>query len=619
MRHFTRFSQILAMLLILLMAQPALADKLTLFQTGNTGGLASAYRYDIQRPYLLASRFLQQQGEAAGLDDFSVTGDAVPFYSQQNFLWGEGFGLAELRLFLEQPNLNGLIESHRDVILLQSRDSLIADPSSDQALMQRVADWLRREAGLREQFRLREAELIVYRTAQGRVSRLRFKSAPDALDQDAQHWEMLLGFELGFRAKVRQSEARLLVIGQPQGEGSRRMQLLKHLRGPDDLLIDSGNLLEGQTAFSDQGLSAQRVNSLQMAQELHYYAINIGKNELAGGIDHLRSEQQTYLLPFISASLRQNNQFVFEPYKIITAGQLQIALIGIGDQDEFANLKLNQQLPEEIEILNPAEALSQALTEIRKQDEVDLVAVLTNLSGSELQKLADFNDVNLIFASPESTLQHSRESLQLDKVQGGRTFLANSSPHAISLFQLANDGEGIKFSAEQLPIYFETSPDLDALKRILAVRQREYADALLPVLPDLGPVIRQDKDLLKLFTESYSAKEAAKRLSGLQPLPASELISLYPPYLTAELLANLQMNMLLEAFQAEAVVFRIEPGTLNVPGALRRITLYESLSSGETLERWYLNGAQLKKLLGLKIRGLVFAGVDPVSKKNWWP
>lgn len=616
MLKFTRNTRRLTLFLLffwLMLAMPALAEKLTLFHTGNTGGLASAYRYEIQRPYLLASRFLQQQGEAAGLEDFSVSGDAVPFYCQQSYLWGEGFGIRELRDFLSGQ---AVIESRRDVVLLQSRDSLIADPSQEQTLMKQVEPWLRRDNLLREQFRIREAELIRYRGAQGPVYRLRFKQAEEALDRDPHHWELLLGFELGFHAKVRQSEARMLVIGQPQGEGSRRLQLLKQLRGPDDLLVDSGNLLEAQSAISGDALSPQRVNSLQIAKELGFYAINIGKNELAGGIENLRKEQQAYDLPLISASLRQKKEYLFEPYKIMTSGQLRIALIGIGDHEEFASLRLNDQLPADIEVLSPAEALTQALKTLRSQEQVDLVAVLTNLSGAELQKIAEFQDVNLLLASPETPLQHSRESLEINQVQSGRTFSVNSSPYAISLFQLENEGQNFKFSSEQLPVYFETTPDIEALTRIMTVRQREYEDALVPLLPDLGPVIREDKVLLKLFTESYSAKEAARRLSGLQPLKSSELIGLYPPYLTAELLANLEMNSLLETFQAEAVVFRLNSGLdLNVPGALRRLMLYESLSSSDTLERWYLNGAQLKKLLSLKVPGLVFAGADPGSKK----
>ncbi|MEZ0372862.1 MAG: hypothetical protein ACAI44_27470, partial [Candidatus Sericytochromatia bacterium] len=602
--------RLLTFSLLWLLSLPALADRLTLFHTGNTGGLASTYRYDIQQPYLLASAFVQQQGAEARLQDFSVAGNTIPFYSQNNYLWGPGFGIRQLRGFLAatpEP------ESRREVVLLQSSDSLLADPSDLQGLMNRLDGWLRRSPGLRENFRIRQAELIRY---PGPVWRLRLLDGAEKPSANPLDWELLIGFELSFRSQSGQA-APLMVIGQPQGEGSRRMHLIEQLRGPADLLVDSGNLLEGLSSVATNRLSLQRENSLRMVQALKYDAINLGKNELLGGIEHLRQEQQRYQLPLISASLKSQGKYLFEPYKIIHSGQFRLALIGIGDNAEFENLRAAGLLPADTEILEPAAALTQALQALRSQEDVELVALLTHLEGAELQKLTAWQqDVQLVLANPDTPLQHVRETVVLDGTRQARPLVVSSNPLAICMLQLASDGNDLELSAEQLPVYFDNPPDRRFLPELMAVRQSAYEDALDPLLPDLGPLIRRDPKLMELFMQSAATRAAARRLHAAQP--SEQLISMFPPYLTAELLANLEMNGLMEAFNAEVVALRLDQGMeLTVPGALPRLLVYERLKTGDTLERYYLNGDQLKKLLDLKLTGLVFGGASPERKQVW--
>ncbi|PKL80286.1 MAG: hypothetical protein CVV27_00575 [Candidatus Melainabacteria bacterium HGW-Melainabacteria-1] len=593
--------------------EPDEGIRLRLLHTGQVGGLASAYRYDIRQPYVLASSFLQMQGAALGLKDFAITGNTIPFYARDNYLWGPGFGIHQLRSFLrETPEPL----ARQPVLLLQSQDSLIGDISESQQLMQHIESWLPRQQSLREGFRLRQAELIRY---PGPVYQLRLQRADAALPADPLRWELLIGFELSFRGPNQQAQdpSQLIVIGQPQGEGSRRLRLLEQLRGPEDLLVDSGNLLEGLSSIATNRLSLQRENSLKMASSLNYTAINVGKNELLGGLEQLYAEQDQYRLPLISASLKRDGAYVFAPYQIIHAGQFRLALIGLGDHTEFEHLRAMGILPADTEILAPAEALSQALTALREQEQVELVALLTPLDSQGLQQLAPYTQLfHLVLANPDAPLQQVRESILRDIRQPGRPFVVNSHPLAISLLELEAVGERVQISAEQLPVSFETSPDPRFLPEIMRIRQQAYEDALDPLLPDPAPLIRQDPELLALFYNSAASREAARRLGGLQPLNPAELLDLYPPYLTAELLANLEMNGLMEAFEAEAMVMRLGPGMeLAMPGALPRLLAYERLKTPDLLERYYLNGDQLKKLLALKLPGLAYGGLSPEQGK----
>lgn len=614
-RHLSRL--LLALGLWTGPALAAAAEKLTLFQTGNTGGLASCYRYDIELPYALAGSFLQQQGEQLGFKDFGVSGNAIPFYARQNYLWGKGFGIRQLRGFLAHPPE---VLMRQPVTLLQTRDSLIVDPDRDQQLMQRVQASLLRTPNLRDHFHLQQAELIRY---VGGVMRLRLRDGDETLAASSTDWELLIGFELGFRQKAQTDS--LMVIGQPMGEGSRRMELIEQLRGPGDLLVDSGNLLEGLSSVVTNRLSYQRENSLKMAQALHYFAVNVGKNELLGGVDSLRQEAETYGLPLISASLRQKGEYVFEPYKIVRTPQFRLALIGIGDNLDFETLRSAGVLPADTEVLTPQAALEQALQKLRASEDVEFVGVLSNLPRAELQKLlVDHADLQLLLANSEAPLQHVRESLKNDNRRQARPLMVSSNPFAVSMLEISSEGDDIELSAEELPVNFAIPPERRFLPAIMAIRHKAYEDALEPLIPDLGAKIGADAELAQLFLDSQATREALGRFKGVgidrgaQALSTAQLRSLFPPYLTAELLANLEMNGLIEAFGAEVMALRLDEGMeLTVPGPMSRLLLYERIRSGDTLERYFLNGEQLKKLLALKLPGLVFAGASPEKSQVW--
>lgn len=590
-------------------------ERLTLVLSGNSGGLASAYRYEIQQPYLLASSFLQQQGDGR---DFRVSGNTIPFHDRGNYLWGPGFGIRQLRAFLAavpEPL------ERRQVIVLQGADSLIADPSTGQGVMSRLEGWLRRQSGLRDRFRLREAELMLYPDG---VRRLRLSEAAERFSSEPLDWELLIGFGLEFGKPTQTSDSEsnrpesLMVIGQPEGEGSRRLSLLRQLREPGDLLLDAGNLLEGLSSIETNRLSRQRENSLRMAADLHYDAINVGPNELLGGLDQLEAEADQYDLPLVSASLRRAGAYLFAPYKIIKQGQFRIALIGIGDHEALEQLRHRKLLPADTEILAPAQALSEALKALRAQEQVELVAVLTHIGGEPLRQLSADHDVALVLADPDVPLQHLRESAEIDDIHRVPPFLVKCHPFAVSRVRLESRGEDLSIRSEQLPIPFSIPADGRWLPEILRVRHEAYLDALEPLLPDPGPLIRNDPDLQALFLQSRASREAARRLGGREPLAPDALLRLFPPYLTAELLAHLEMNSLMESFGAEAVALRLDPANeLSMPGPLPRLLLYERIKSGDALERYYLNGDQLKKLVAIKLPGLVFGGVDPGGKLIW--
>lgn len=599
---------------------PAEANQLNLVHTGDINGMASAYRYQMDLPYQLMADFShqhqlsQERGQApetAEIHDFAIQQTAIYFYSEQHYLWGPQFGVRELQAFLQAPPTP---LSRETVYLLQSNNALIMAPPKGTQLIQEVAQFAASQNKYQSKLQLQEAELLTYPQ---NIHILRLPRTA-AYTTNALDWEMILGFQM----QVNQNSGsphELQIIGKPQGEGSRRMTLLNSLRTPKTLLVDSGNMLEGLSSVITNSLSLQRNNSLNMARDLDYFAINVGKGELRGGLANLLREQESHDLPLISASLKQNGQYVFPAYKTVSMGKQTAALIGITDDAPLKRLQALGELDPSLEILGPERALEEVIHEIQSQNLADVIVVLASLDPEQLRFLANQGrNIHLILGNTDTPLQHLKESMEMDLVADPQPFLAYANRYSINLIQVKSEKQNLTVSNEMIPIYFDLHPNKNHLSKIQAIRQKAYADALDPLIPNLGPAIQQDPELLDIFVNSRTARKAAQKLGGLKPLEREQLLMRYPPFMTAEMLVNLEMNALMESFNAEVVVFKSsESMEINVPGAIPRLLVYEQLKMGDTLEMYYLSGSQIKQLLNLPQDQLLFGGISSDGSKVW--
>lgn len=593
------------------------AEALTLWHTSDVDGLASAYRYQIRQPYLLNSEFFKARSKQLGLNSFGIDKTRAYFASEQGYLWGEGFGIPQLEGFLAR--LPAALERQPCQVLV-SNDGLIFQ-AGEGPILPALLDFVAEQADVAQQFRLREAECVRY---PGQVYGLNFLDTPETLPLDPLQWELILGFDLRFEG-LDKSAVHLNLIGQPQGEGARRFNLIQLQRRPGELLLDSGNILEGLSSVLTDRLSLQRQNSLQMVQSLNYSAINIGKNELQGGLDHLLAEQTRYQLPLISASLKQDEQYVFEPFRLLEQDGQRIVVIGIADAVALKRLQDNGILDPQLTILEPELAVAQALqawrnSPLNPRSANEQIVLLTHLTDSQIRELEKYNqDLDLILTPTQSPPQYLSESLSLNSNQRAHAFIPQTSAYAVNRLDLKQEQDKIEWRSELFPIFFALPPERQFLQSILKVRQLAYRDALEILIPNLAPQIRQDPDLLALFLGSQSTQSIARALGGgYRALSQADLLALYPPYMTAEMLANLEMNGLLESFEAEVVLFKRDySAEFNVPGALPRLLVYEGFKMSDTLHLYSLNGQSLTELLALPDAGLLFGGVNADKTQVW--
>lgn len=593
----------------LLLPFSAQAAQFSLLHTAGVHGLASNDHYQIQEPYQLIHEYARQKPE--DIQRLRTHGAAIYFHERGHYIWGPNMDIQAFRHFLSRlPQLKPLSQKH--LSLLNSNDSIVLEPASDHNFLRRLQPLLPQTPGAE----ITAADLTIY---PGPVYVLDLDSATLPASSDPLAWEMLLGLQLNMLHKTGTSE--LVLIGKPSGDGPRRVNLLQGLRDPQTLLVDSGNILEGLSSVNTASLSLQRSNSLKALKQLNYFALNIGAEELRGGLDNLLREQEQYALPWISASLRREGKHIFPPYKLAQAEDGKIlALIGIGHSHELEQLQETGLLGAGCEILSPTEALMAALKELERElgHPPDLIALLTNASGRERDQLLQLSlGVDVILGDTSATLQPEKWHLERNKVSHQTPFLVPNHPQALGLLQLRLASGQIQIENELLPVSFDTEPDPDFLKQTMAIRQEAYRNALDLLLPDLSSELQTNPRLLQQFLKAEKTRQARKRLEGRTPLSDQEFLRLYPPRLTSEMWETLLSNLLLKAFESEVVLLEKLPDGIYVPGAWPRMLVYEILKDDATLHEYQLSGADLEQILKLPLLNSLQAGSNADRSKIW--
>jgi hypothetical protein len=588
---------------------PVQAGRFSLLHTAGVKGLASNYHYQIQQPYQLIHEYARQNPDA--IRSLRTQGASIYFYHQGHYVWGPGLGIERFQQFLSQLSSQKPTDQ-RALTLLDTSDSIVLEPNSAHDLLSKLRPLIKQNPGSE----LTGAQLDIY---PGPIYVLHLDSAEEAPNPDPHVWEMLLGLQLNILENTTPTE--WVLIGKPSGDGPRRLNLLSGLKDPQTLLVDSGNLLEGLSSVNTASLSLQRENSLKALQNLGYFALNIGAEELRGGLDNLLREQEQYNLPWISASLRQNGQYLFAPYKLAQTEDGKIlALIGIGNHNELEQLQERGLLGAGTEILSPATAIKWALKSLEEElkQPADLIAILTNAEGPELENLAQTSaGVDLILGETLAPLRPSKLQLERVKDPHQTPFVVANNPQALGLLQVQLEAEQMQIQNEILPVSFDLKPDPVFLNSTMHIRQEAYRDALDELLPDLSSEILANPVLLQQFLNSEKTRQARQRLEGRHSLTDSELLRLYPPRLSSEMWGVLLSNLLLKAFDCEVVLVEKLPDGIYVPGAWPRLLVYEMLKDDATLEGYLLSGADLDRLLKLPLNHAIQGGTSADKSKVW--
>ncbi|MHB8809897.1 MAG: UshA-like (seleno)protein [Desulfobulbaceae bacterium] len=208
---------------------------------------------------------------------------------------------------------------------------------------------------------------------------------------------------------------------------SRRAYMIKQIQSEGDkpvLLLDAGALLFDQPSIPPSLLPARTIQAggvSQAMQTMHYGAIGIAAQDLAGGLEFLLRQGREHGLPLLSANLVDRaGKKPFKPSITTRVGETPVAVIGLTGEPAG---KKPDQTKEEYRLLSWQEVLPEMIKQV--QDHAEMIILLSSYPEPVNREIAGrFPDIHLI-------------------IQSG-TFSANKVPHLVGntlLTQVAAKGK----------------------------------------------------------------------------------------------------------------------------------------------------------------------------------
>lgn len=173
--------------------------------------------------------------------------------------------------------------------------------------------------------------------------------------------------------------------------------------GKDPLILDAGDLFFSTSKITKNNKKSELFRAEAIVDgysEIGCDAINIGHYEVLNGLSFLKKISDKTEIPFLSANLKKYNtdELIFEPFKIINKGGLNIGIIGLMDNlpDTSKSMKIDNYL----------EAGNKYIKLIF--NEVDVIVLLVNIERGKQATLAkDFPEADFIITSGSTNMTRS--------------------------------------------------------------------------------------------------------------------------------------------------------------------------------------------------------------------
>ena len=170
--------------------------------------------------------------------------------------------------------------------------------------------------------------------------------------------------------------------------------------GLSPIILDAGDLLFTSSVLADSNRESETFRASSILDDNMNYpfdAINVGKYELAGGLDLLQKLINKTKSNFISANLRDSNsgRLLFNPYKIIERNDITFGIIGLTD---MVSGEVDGVLQDDYIVSG-----DQYIMKIKNQ--VDIIVLMINSARSTYSSLTGlFPLANIILTSGSTML-----------------------------------------------------------------------------------------------------------------------------------------------------------------------------------------------------------------------
>ncbi|MEC7987491.1 MAG: hypothetical protein VX278_20160 [Myxococcota bacterium] len=381
-------------------------------------------------------------------------------------------------------------------------------------------------------------------------------------------WELsAFDFRKGVILKTKDSESANAVLYLSATQDMMRIQHRIKNRSKEVLYVDAGSFVDSISSLPNVNLSMNRPLAYEILQSLSPSAVGIGETELIGGVNAFREEINGMALPYISTNLENEeavspfprSRIVNIPYK---EGRIRVAFLSLLDPSLMNNIPKIKE--EGYHISDPILALDTELKALYGGENPPQTAILLTTAGSHLLEKVRRNaqGLSIIIGDPSLSTNRIKESKT--------TFHPYNHTEKGSPITLPLNGLGsltLQFSEEFIetiqhnPVPIDDyAPANEAFRGILNQNRSQVYQKLDPIL--LSPQ-----------GEGQNAR--------------------YNPSEWHSILCE----SLRHEYQADSVLIYSLPPPPNFAGDITELQLSEKLSNMEQLERHWVLGSKLKKIL----------------------
>jgi len=298
---------------------------------------------------------------------------------------------------------------------------------------------------------------------------------------------LLLGCDVKSNTSPKKSDLAVVISGDTAGwltpcgctsnqSGGllRRATYLKSQRaGGDVIYLDAGGAPGGTSEYHKVRFEAILAGEALMNVAAH----NVGGREAALGAAYLREAASRLHVPLVSANARdRSGNLIFEPLKIVSAGGMRVAVVGVLDPKYAAG---------DIAIDDPRRAISTALANVK--GEYDSAIVLAYLSEQSLEQLAtELPEADAVIGGPTGQA--------ISPHRAGPVLLGAATNKGKFLVRLEHGGSGWSGQVVEMNGDYADDPQQQAnVKTYLArLAERDFAAAETGLAAPLPPNVPAD-------------------------------------------------------------------------------------------------------------------------------
>lgn len=274
---------------------------------------------------------------------------------------------------------------------------------------------------------------------------------------------------------------------------SKKAQQISMLNERDRMpaiLLDAGNLLFRRSTISHSQEVVTATGLMHIYQQMAYDAVAVGPNDLAAGLELLRSGQEQGF-PWLSANLTdKHRQPLFPAAKIIERGGMKIGIIGLTGQPDTPSQETlvadwRAVLPAQLDRLGREARLTIVLSSLSAQDNAEITRLYPQ---TQLLITADGQQGNLTPRVANSTLVTQTMNqgkylgvLSLDWIPGG-TWPSGKQPGPEIPSDKAATQPACSFSGNFIPLGKHLPEDpriatlIEDIKAQISAHNRQAAD-----------------------------------------------------------------------------------------------------------------------------------------------